>query len=79
MRSFRSHLGSQLGDELLMLELVNAIVARQEGTTDGKPTSPIGPYKTISGTLGTLEGTLQELFQALRAHLLALGDDIQEK
>lgn len=69
----------RFGDNLLMLELVNAIVANQEGTTKGATPSPAGTSKTISETLATLEGTLQDLFQALRAHLLALGDDVQEK
>ena len=69
----------RFGDNLLMLELVNATVAKQEGATKGKTPSPAGTSKTISETLGTLEGTLQDLFQALHAHLLALGDDVQEK
>ncbi len=69
----------RFGDGLLMLELVNAIVAKQEGATNGKTPSPAGTNKTISETLQTLDGTLQDLFQALRAHLLALGDDVQEK
>ena len=69
----------RFGDNLLMLELVNAIVAKQEGATNGKTPSPAGTSKTISETLLTLEGTLQDLYQALRAHMLALGDDVQEK
>ena len=69
----------RFGDNLLMLELVNAIVAKQEGATKGTTPSTAGTSKTISETLATLDGTLQDLFQALRAHLLALGDDVQEK
>ena len=69
----------RFGDKLLMLELVNATVAHQEGTTGGKTTSPAGGNKTISDTLRELEGKLQDLFQEIRNHLLALGDDVQEK
>ena len=36
-------------------------------------------YGSWNFSLEALEGTLQDLFQALRSHLLALGDDVQEK
>ena len=66
----------RFGDGLLMLELVSASEANREGTT-GAPPGPGGTYKTI--VLGTLEGELDDLYQALRSHLLALGDDVHEK
>ena len=70
----------RFGDDLLMLELVNAIQA-ESGTTDGGGATgaPASNHKTISDTLGTLDGSLLDLYQALRAHLLALGEDVQEK
>ena len=68
----------RFGDKLLMLELVNATAAK-ESSTDGKSASPVGSYKTISDTLGELDGSLEDLYQTVRAHLLALGDDVQEK
>lgn len=65
----------RFGDKLLMLELVNATVAKPGNGTNGKTSSGT---KTISETLETLDGVLHDLFQALRSHLLALGDDVQE-
>lgn len=69
----------RFGNELLMLELVNATVAKPEGTTEGKVASSVGKIKTVAETLGGLEGGLLDRFQALRSHLVALGDDVQEK
>lgn len=61
----------KFGDGLLLFELVNA-VSGQAG--------PIkGGYKTISSTLEELKGPLRDLYEELRAYLLALGDDVQEK
>lgn len=67
----------RFGDTLLMLELVNATVAKPDNGASGKTVA--GTSKTISETLKTLDGVLHDLFQALRSHLLALGDDVQEK
>jgi len=73
----------RFGKGLLMLEMVNAISAagltsdldneRKSGGT--KP----GNYKTISEVLKSLDGPLADLYQAIRDHLLALGDDVLEK
>ena len=64
----------RFGNGLLMLEMVNAVSA---------PSTPVGSssgtYKTISETLGTLDDDLQDLYQAVRDYIMALGDDIQEK
>ena len=68
----------RFGEELLMLELVNASVA-EPGSTAGTVTGPSSSYKTISETLETLRGPLDDLYQGLCAYLLALGDDVQEK
>ena len=69
----------RFGQDLLMLELVNATLA-ESGTSIGSATdkSP-SSQKRISETLAGLDGALLDLYQALRAHLLALGDDVQEK
>ncbi len=68
----------RFGNGYLLLELVNAASA-QSGTGDGGgPASP-DTYKTISQALSELEGPLQDLYGGLRAFLLALGDDVQEK
>ena len=74
----------RFGDSLLMLEMVNAISAAAASPDGGSkggsgPTKSLGNYKTISEVLATLEGPLLDLYQAVRDHVLALGDDIQEK
>ena len=75
----------RFGKTLLMLEMVNAIsVAIDSPTvnkgTENKGSKPVtGTYKTISEVLDSLDAPLLDLYQALRDHILALGDDIQEK
>ena len=66
----------RFGGELLLLELVNAIAATQE---EGGGRGSGGVYKTIGETLAGLDGDLRDLFEALKAFLLALGDDVQVK
>ena len=72
----------RFGENLLMLELVTATVAKQ-GTSSGGVTEPPPSNKktkkTMSERLEELDGPLQDLHHALRAHLMALGDDVQEK
>ena len=69
----------RFGENLLMLELVTEIVAKQ-GTSSGSATETTSSnQKTISGNIDGVGRPLQDLFQALRAHLMALGDDVQEK
>lgn len=68
----------RFGDGLLMLELVTATEASRDGTS-GAPPAPGSAQKTIAETLGILEGEFDDLYQALRSHLLALGDDVHEK
>ncbi|MYA30144.1 MAG: DUF91 domain-containing protein [Gammaproteobacteria bacterium] len=68
----------RFGEELLMLELVNASEA-ESGSAAGTVTGPSSSYKTISETLDALQGPLHDLYHDLRTHLLALGDDVQEK
>jgi len=65
----------RFGDDLLMLELVNATQADTGASNGGKSST----QKTISETLETLDGSVKDLYDALRTHLMALGDDVQEK
>ncbi|ACL71697.1 conserved hypothetical protein [Thioalkalivibrio sulfidiphilus HL-EbGr7] len=70
----------RFGDDLLLLELMNAVSAKPAADTKPQGTAAsVNSYKTISDTLAGLQGPLLDLFEALRAHLLALGDDVQEK
>ena len=68
----------RFGNELLLLELVNAASATQTGAGGGE-TSTETTYKTISETLSALKGPLSDLYEELKAFLLALGDDVQMK
>jgi len=69
----------RFGEGLLLLELVNAATA--EGNSSSEPASggSGGTYKTISETLADLQGPIRDVYEELRAFLLALGDDAQEK
>ena len=69
----------RFGENLLMLELVNAVVAEPRTSSGGATESSTSNPKTISETLEALEGPLQDIYLALREHLMALGDDVQEK
>ena len=70
----------RFGKNLLMLELVNAIVAKQGTSSGGATESRSSIKKTMSDRLAVLDGRpLEDLYQALRTHVLALGDDVQEK
>ncbi len=65
------------GDELILLELVNAKVAAlvpgAGNAGDGK--KPV--YKTVTEYLKGAPPDLVDLYESLRAYLQALGDDIQ--
>lgn len=77
----------RFGEDLLLLELVNAVTA--EGTSVDSETpggSPAkvkggsgGQYKTVTQLLAQADTALRDRFERLRAELLALGDDVQEK
>ena len=69
----------RFGANLLMLELVTAISAESGPSIAGATDSSASNQKTISDTLAALNGSLQDLYQSLRTHLMALGDDVQEK
>lgn len=68
----------RFGDDLLMLELVNTGAAQTNGSPGGAGGATTS-YKTISETLSGMKGPLKDLYEAVRADLLALGDDVQEK
>lgn len=67
------------GEELLLLELVNATVASGEiGEVEAKKGGK-GSYKTVTEYLAQASQGLKDLYESLRAFLLAMGDDVQEK
>jgi predicted transport protein len=66
------------GEELLLLELVNATTNGQaEVTTSPKPKG--SSDKSITERLAQADGTIQDLYETLKASLIALGDDVQVK
>jgi predicted transport protein len=66
------------GGELLLLQLVNAVVAEEV-----EPVSPVGGtkvvYKSVSEYLADADTELRDRFEALKAFLTSLGDDVQMK
>jgi predicted transport protein len=74
----------RFGPELLMLDLVAATSVKGSLATaavttggDGAGAAP-GKYKTISTVVEELDVGMTDRFEALRAALIALGDDVQE-
>jgi predicted transport protein len=72
----------RFGPDLLMLDLVSA-TAVNVGVSDAKPASGEGigasnKNKTISTVLSELDAAMVDRFEALRAFMIALGDDVQE-
>jgi predicted transport protein len=74
----------RFGSELFMLDLLVATSVKGAPTTAVVPppgeggTPWPGKYKTISAVMEELETAMADRFEALRASLLALGDDVQE-
>lgn len=71
----------RFGDELLLLQLVNAVVATapdEEPVAGAKPKSK-SKDKTIADQLALASPKLKDLFEALKATLVNLGDDVQVK
>lgn len=72
----------RFGEELLILELVNAVMASAgddgQQATAPKSTSPTkSSYKTATELLAAADQQLRDRYEALKAYLIALGDDVQ--
>jgi predicted transport protein len=73
----------RFGPDLLMLDLASA-TAGSGGVSDTKATwagesgGLVNKYKTISTVRAELDEDMVDRFEALRAFLMALGDDVQE-
>ena len=65
------------GEDLLLLELVNATTAERgvEKAEQGNK----GLYKSVRQYLGEADKSLRDLFEKVKAYCLAMGDDVQEK
>lgn len=72
----------KFGDDLLLLEQINAAVAPSNGTgvTAGpKPVAGKTKYTTVAEHLEKADVGLTDLYEAVKDHLLGLGDDVQHK
>jgi predicted transport protein len=67
----------RFGESLLLLELVNTSSGSAWETGEGA-TVPV-KYSTVSDLLEKSDIKLRDLFESLKAFLLALGDDVQMK
>jgi predicted transport protein len=68
------------GDDLLLLELVNATTAVVAYPDSEKPIKPgKNPYKTVTEYLAQAKQEQKDLYEEVKAYLLALGDDVQFK
>jgi len=72
----------RFGPELLMLDLVAATAVKSvtsSSTNSSEVVVPAqGKYKTVSAVIEELDPAMVDRLEALRASLLALGDDVQE-
>jgi predicted transport protein len=73
----------RFGDDLLLLELVNAVEATSslddEPVTGGGKAKPKYKDKTVADQLAHASPKLTDLYEALKATLVSLGDDVQIK
>lgn len=70
------------GDDLLLLELVNATSAPSDSAASaptGSSRAAAQKYKTVTEHLAGASTALADRYEALKAYLLALGDDVQLK
>lgn len=72
----------RFGDDLLLLEQVNAVSAPSEveepALTNGNP-APRGRTKTVTEYLDQADQELTDRYEALKDYLVNLGDDVQVK
>ena len=66
-----------------MLDLVattsgKSVVVDSKITVGGEARTTQSKYKTISEVMADLDAGMVDRFEALRAYLMALGDDVQE-
>ena len=71
----------RFGDKLLMLDLLTAVSAPAKPSQSGSipVTSRASNYKTVAEYLADADEALTNLYSDLRAELVSMGDDVQEK
>ncbi|WP_373233371.1 DUF5655 domain-containing protein [Cohnella sp.] len=80
-RNIELYCYKRFGDELLLLELVNATTANTIDLEVSNRSQVINrsSEKTVSEYLSQSNEVLQNRYEALKAFIMALGDDVQEK
>ncbi len=69
----------QFGEELLLLELVNAVAAETQTGKKPKTRKNSGTDKTAAEGLADLPPATRVVFESLEGYLTSLGDDVQRK
>ena len=71
----------RFGDDLIAFELVNAVSSVSHSVDAASKSSGSSSYKskTILENLALMDQERTDLYDALRAYVMALGDDVQEK
>ena len=69
----------QFGEDLLLLELVNAVVADTPGGKKSKNAKNTAPDRSVAEWLTELTPTVREILDALERYTISLGDDVQRK
>jgi predicted transport protein len=69
----------RFGEDLLLLEHVNAVTAKPPDARPTKAGEKLPPEEWVTEAIAGLKGPLLDVFEAIRAFLRALGDDVQEK
>jgi predicted transport protein len=72
----------KFGDDLLLLEQINATVAPMNGSaaaTSPKPAAGKTKYTTVAEHLEKADVDLTDLYEAVKDHMMGLGDDVQHK
>ncbi|MBL9080458.1 MAG: DUF91 domain-containing protein [Planctomycetales bacterium] len=67
------------GEELVLLELTNAVTAATVEESGAIAPAGTTTYKQITETLSQIGGELKDRYDAILAYLQALGDDVQLK
>ena len=68
------------GDDLLLLELVNATTAVMSPSVGVKPVKTgSNQYKTVTEYLAQAKMDQKDLYEGVKAYLMAMGDDVQFK
>jgi predicted transport protein len=68
---------SKFADDLLMLDLITAIQAKTGFQVEQQAKSAQGGKKNLASDLENADPALLDRFEALKAFLMALGDDVQ--